>query len=496
MKRVAMGSLGGGGAALGGLPGPWPSETLGEHVQVSFLLQYFGGRTRTRRHAQLAARFIRQIRTSAEAQQVSHELLVNVDTPEVREGDGPTITPAVGTSGFVALSPNLGEVRAYNSLARMARGRYLVILQDDMALMEDAGGWLHRSFGLFRSQSQYAKRPLGMLGFAEGVCCVHCPTKEHPNEISQPRCKERETGMPAEAVACATMGPLMIERSLFLRLAGFNETLSRRGTPSTLLDCELSARVWLAGYSVMITRTLVTPSKAQAHVAWTAPGIVHDDSRRCAWIKSTFYSMEIASSLLAVVRLTNTRQLDCEGAKSKFPCPAPIACGSPCIACTRASNLPHAGLASAILRNQSMQLEGTEDLEMRVGVSFLMQYWAGGETEHDSRLATACTALETLQRAARAVTGLRSEILINDDSWNVRYLQFSAHHIQRWLPYTLVTHWWQPRLRKKSPCLALPCWHRCVRLTRLLSFARLARMAQCCGRRMCTSSAHTTGSPC
>jgi hypothetical protein len=47
------------------------------------------------------------------------------------------------------------------------------------------------------------------------------------------------------------MGPMLADRELFLAVGGFNETLSARGTPSTLLDCELSARVWLAGRAVL-----------------------------------------------------------------------------------------------------------------------------------------------------------------------------------------------------------------------------------------------------
>jgi hypothetical protein len=87
---------------------------------------------------------------------VTHEVLVNVDTPEIRDGDVEILTPAVGTTGYVILSQNLGEVRAYNRLARMARGKYLVTLPH-----KSAATWLNRSLNLFRSQS-LAERPLDM----------------------------------------------------------------------------------------------------------------------------------------------------------------------------------------------------------------------------------------------------------------------------------------------------------------------------------------------
>ena len=315
--------------------------TPSSSVDVSFLVQYFCGRGRTARHARLASRFVRTVRESAEASGVSHEVLVNVDSPDVRDGDLAVLVPAVGPSGRVLLASNVGETRAYNNLARMARGTHLVLLQDDMQLRPGTGGWLRRSLGLFGSQAA-ARRPLGLLGFSEGVCCVECPTATHPHEVTRPRCVEPGTAEPAEAVACATMGPMMLARGLFLALGGFNESLSARGAPSTLLDCELSARVWLAGRAVFIAPPLVNPSAAEAHVAWRAPGIAAADGVRCAWVRSAFYSARVLPALAASVRVTNARQLDCSAAAAAKDataaggCPLPTACSAlpACADCT------------------------------------------------------------------------------------------------------------------------------------------------------------------
>ena len=51
---------------------------------------------------------------------------------------------------------------------------------------------------------------------------------------------------------CVTMGPLLMRRSLFAHVGGFDERLFRRGRPASLLDCDLSARVWSAGLAVVL----------------------------------------------------------------------------------------------------------------------------------------------------------------------------------------------------------------------------------------------------
>jgi hypothetical protein len=200
-------------------------------------------------------------------------------------------------------------------------------------------------------------------------------------------------------------GPAHLERSFFLSMRGFNETLS--------LDCELSARVWLAGRSVMITRMLVTSSKSEAHVAWRAPGIKEADLRRCKMIRSVIYSPHAAAAMLARVRLTNLHQLDCVGARRELQCPAPLECGTPCDICReggQSSGEPH------ILEGS---LEPFVDAAMNISASFLVQYWAGAGHGQDGRLAIARGALETRHKAVGLVARLTSEVLINDDSWHV-----------------------------------------------------------------------------
>ena len=74
------------------------------------------------------------------------------------------------------------------------------------------------------------------------------------------------------------MGPLMLPRALFAALGGFNESLSRRGAPSSLLDCELSARVWAAGRAVVTSAWGARPFwPRERSVAWKARGFGRAD---------------------------------------------------------------------------------------------------------------------------------------------------------------------------------------------------------------------------
>ncbi len=75
--------------------------------------------------ARLAARQQR-LESAFLASAVTHEVLVNIDSPSVRSGDVSVLRSAVGPSGFLVLAPDVGETRTYNNLARMARGRFLV----------------------------------------------------------------------------------------------------------------------------------------------------------------------------------------------------------------------------------------------------------------------------------------------------------------------------------------------------------------------------------
>lgn len=86
------------------------ASTIADQVDVSVLMEYWGGaRSRTVAHAEGAADFIRDVgRMLRQSTRLSFEILVNSDSRHVRHGDARTLLAALGTTGFLLLSPNLG----------------------------------------------------------------------------------------------------------------------------------------------------------------------------------------------------------------------------------------------------------------------------------------------------------------------------------------------------------------------------------------------------
>ena len=244
--------------------------TLTDTVQVSLLFEYWGGTGRSARHAYQFVKQLKKLKLCMRKRKIKHEILINVDSPFIRDGDIPMLNRILGRHDYVLLSNNLGETRAYNNLARLSRGEYLLLLQDDTPLPKVCD-WAVNLIKLMDKQ----KETVGMIGLDTGILHV----SKHDNLYEKgllemdPRCYDSDHRFFVEAVTCAAMGPLIVRRSLFQYLQGFNETLSRRGRPSSLLDCELSARIWLAGYVVQVVDIGffdgVSPlDSPQSHVAW------------------------------------------------------------------------------------------------------------------------------------------------------------------------------------------------------------------------------------
>jgi len=47
-------------------------------------------------------------------------------------------------------APDLSEIRAFNAMAKLARGEYIVILQGDFCLLSETRQWLAQSAQLFQ----------------------------------------------------------------------------------------------------------------------------------------------------------------------------------------------------------------------------------------------------------------------------------------------------------------------------------------------------------
>ncbi len=91
------------------------------------------------------------------SKEVPMELLVNIDHPE---GGELWVNATYQYNGFVVpvFSPNLHEVRAYNRIASLARGQFVVLLQDDQVPHGDCQ-WIKNIVAVF---NKYPK--VGVIG--------------------------------------------------------------------------------------------------------------------------------------------------------------------------------------------------------------------------------------------------------------------------------------------------------------------------------------------
>ena len=316
-----------------------------------------------------------------------------MDSRKYRDGDAATFLPGLKDTDFVFLSPDLGETRAYNQLVRFARGKLLFITQDDIVPEEGDCTWLSNAATLFKT-----KKNVGLVGLDRtSIFGLSCGEDSKLFEVT-PRCTFN--GFKVEAVLCASLGPLFIRRDVFVSMGGFNETLSDRSTPSSLLDCEISARMWRQGYAVVSTgmkrdKTICngggdSPAKTVCHTAWKTMDDALD-LMRCRWIKDLLHGDGLDGINLAVRKINS--QFDCQnwqtlgsgcptakstahgfnGEETEFDC-----------AGTDNAYKEDCGISDANCHKISsaksdLILTGTHDKKMATDVSFIMQYWGGGK---------------------------------------------------------------------------------------------------------------------
>lgn len=156
---------------------------------------------------------------------------------------------------FVVLSNDLHEIRTYNRAVDLARGEFVVLLQDD-DIPPASPDWLDTAIALFRFDpdlavvgcwngwhldfdSESIGTPVGpgLSVAAEGVPIV----TEAPG-----------INAPFAYVDAVGIGPLFVRRSSFLELGGFDLGLSRPGEPGIWLDFELCLRAWTQGGRVAV----------------------------------------------------------------------------------------------------------------------------------------------------------------------------------------------------------------------------------------------------
>ena len=173
---------------------------------------------------------------------VASELLVNVDNADEAEAWVKHVYP---TNGFVVpiFSYNYHEARGYNRLASVARGDYVILVQDDVLPADTSCQWAVKLVDMFE---KYPKLGVVGLNVAQIVQDDH---RRYPTpEMVVYRDAGLNTSM--QFVLLADFGPFAVRREAFMDVGGVDETFGNRGECAIYADFELTARMWSAGWEV------------------------------------------------------------------------------------------------------------------------------------------------------------------------------------------------------------------------------------------------------
>jgi len=236
-----------------------------------------------------------RLQWAATLARLTAEVLVNSDSRHVRDGDAPSLVAALGEADSLLLTPNTHELRAYNRLALgLSRGDYLVFVQDDTRppLPSADVRWLTRSVALFLRWPQVGSVSLNaglffVSNYSEQAVGVQV-MDDLPGKQRLPVCdaesdRDGEMVPGVEAIRCADVGPLLVRRTHFVEVGGFNETGTARGEPGSVnVDCELQARLWLRGRATLFNGLVGAQrwEHQQTHRAWEHPAMRAGHARR------------------------------------------------------------------------------------------------------------------------------------------------------------------------------------------------------------------------
>jgi len=216
-------------------------------VDVSFLLQYF------RQPARLAPLVQRLHSCSAAwaAEGLRSELIANVDS----RGDAAAWEQAQLDSGSfltVVHSHDLHELGGYNRGAALARGRLLVMLQDDELPPAGDCAWLAPFLAPFalRPQLGALTQRGGYYWFPEEL--GRRGALEHMRAPDAgPRFLDPQLNQPFEYLATFAFAPTAFRAAAFADVGGLDESFAPLpGDCGIYADSELSLRLWAAGWQV------------------------------------------------------------------------------------------------------------------------------------------------------------------------------------------------------------------------------------------------------
>ncbi|KAG2490154.1 hypothetical protein HYH03_011458 [Edaphochlamys debaryana] len=181
------------------------------------------------------------MRTSCRGAGMPCEVIVNVDNPHEA---GLWAQAANASEGALVpiFSANLHEARGYNRGAKAARGKILIIWQDDQT-PPPTHGWLQ---DLVRLYDTYPR--LGVIGMNTYRLCSF---KEPTNRFGDaPWAVDARTGVQWTYAQNVDFAPFAIRAHMFTELGMLEEGSSRPGDCGIWGDWELCQRAWAAGWQV------------------------------------------------------------------------------------------------------------------------------------------------------------------------------------------------------------------------------------------------------
>jgi GT2 family glycosyltransferase len=204
---------------------------------------------------------VNELLTSLKTLSLPMEIIVNDDSrSEVAAFSTHSKGPA-HYDWYLAMLNDVHEIRGYNRLALMASAELIVMVQDDDSSPR-GDGWLRQALILFNAYPS-----LGMLGGYRGRIDngrqqikeqkqnngekygAH-PERDTAGRTKHLRLKDMRAGVPLMWMYKVNLAPLLIPRSLFAEVGGFNLNFSCAGQPGIGLDFELSIRLWKLGRRV------------------------------------------------------------------------------------------------------------------------------------------------------------------------------------------------------------------------------------------------------
>lgn len=149
-----------------------------------------------------------------------------------------------GKNHFLLRSNDLYEIRTYDRAIRMAKGKYLCLLQDD-DIPPTNHDWVHQARALFE---RYPK--LLVLSGKQGVNISsknpYLDNSSKTEPIFHPTLLEPSTQIPFMFTMTAYRAPLFLRAKEFLDIGGLDLSYS----PFMCDDAEVSLRAWTKGFSV------------------------------------------------------------------------------------------------------------------------------------------------------------------------------------------------------------------------------------------------------